>query len=93
MAPEKIVTIVEEYEKELAGLGVQKKRMDPTRTFASLTRSEMLSHAYYLCDGVKQYARDPDKVGKTGRHLGSIQTCLSFAGLYTLEELMEHNIP
>lgn len=43
--------------------------------------------------GVKQYSAIPNKEGKTGRHLGSIQMCLSFAGWYSLEELMNHNKP
>jgi hypothetical protein len=93
MTPQKIIAIVKRYEQELAALGVHKKRMDPSRAFSTLSRDEALSHAYYLCDGVQEYAKDPEKAGKTGRHLASIQMCLSFAGLYTLAELMNHNKP
>ena len=93
MNPQKIISLVEGYEQELAALGVPKERMDPSRTFASLTREEILAHAHYLCGGVKEYAQDTERAGKAGRHLASIQLCLSFAGKYTLEELMAHNSP
>ena len=93
MNPQKIISLIERYERELAALGVPKKRMDPSRTFASLTREETLSHAHALCDGAEEYAQNPEQQGKTGRHLASIQMCMSFADLYTLAELMEHNRP
>lgn len=91
MIPQKIISLIERYEGELATLGIPKQRMDPSRTFASLSREEILAHAHHLCAGVKEYARNPDQQGKTGRHLASVQLCLSFAGLYTLEELMAQN--
>ncbi|MDB4992555.1 MAG: hypothetical protein JWL75_800 [Parcubacteria group bacterium] len=93
MTPIKILNLIERYEQELAALGVPKQRIDVTRTFASLTKDEMLAHAHCLCTGVKEYATDPDRQRKTGSHLSAIQMCLSFAGLYTLEELMDHNRP
>jgi hypothetical protein len=93
MTPEKIISVIEMYEKKLIAANIPKQRMDPGRTFASLNKDERLAHAHYLCDGVKEYARDPEKLRKTGSHLTSVQLCLSFAGWYTLEELMAHNRP
>jgi hypothetical protein len=93
MVPQKIISLIERYEQELAELGISKERMDPSRTFASLSREEALAHAHFLCSGVKEYAAEPKRKGKTGRHLASVQLCLSFAGLYTLQDLMEHNKP
>lgn len=93
MTTEKIISIVEMYEERLRAAGVPKIRMDPSRTFASLSRDEILAHAHYLTDDVKEYAEQPDKLRKTGSHLTAIQMCLSFAGWYTLEELMNHNRP
>ena len=90
MTPQKIIATIEQYEQELAALGVPRKRMDPNRTFASLSREEMLMHAHYLCSGVKEYALDLQKQRKAGSHLTSVQLCMSFAGLYTLQELMDH---
>ncbi len=91
MTPEKIISVVEMYEKRLAQAGIPKTRMDPKRTFGSLTSEERLAHAHYLCDGVRTAAYAPGKFGKANRHLASVQLCLSFADWYTLEELMGHN--
>ena len=93
MSPEKILSVVEIYEERLIRENVPKIRIDPKRTFSSLSTDEILAHVHYLIDGVKQYSTIPNKEGKTGRHLGSIQMCLSFAGWYSLEELMNHNKP
>ncbi|MEK7629810.1 MAG: hypothetical protein AAB432_00295 [Patescibacteria group bacterium] len=91
MTAEKVISVIEMYEKQLYEAGIPKIRMDPKKTFASLSKNEILAHAHYLCDGIKKYAKNPEKQGKSGRHLASIQLCLSFAGWYTLEDLMNHN--
>lgn len=93
MTPEKIISIIEMYEELLREAGVPKTRMDPKRTFESTSVAERLAHAHFLCDGVKEYSRDPQRQRKTGSHLTAVQMCLSFAGWYTLEELMNHNRP
>lgn len=93
MTPQKIISVIEMYEERLRKAGIPKVRMDPKRTFESLTQAERLSHAHFLCDSVKTYATDPQKQRKTGSHLTAIQLCLSYAGWYTLEELMNHNRP
>lgn len=93
MTPTKIIALIETYESRLREQGVPKVRMDPARTFESLSTEEMLAHAHYLCDGVKEYALDPERQRKTGSHLASVQLCLSYAGWYTLAELMDHNRP
>ena len=67
--------------------------MDPKLTFGELTEGELLRHAHFLCDGAKIFAINPDRRRKAGSHLTVIQMCLSFAGWYTLEDLMRHNRP
>jgi len=93
MHPQKIIAVIESYETRLQALHVPKVRIDPSRTFGSLSPEELLAHAHYQCDGVKQYALDPKLQRKTGSHLAAVQMCLSCAGWYTLEELMHHNKP
>lgn len=61
---------------------IPKKRMPVDQCPRS--SHEMLSHAHYLLDGIEQFADNPEKIGKTGRHLGSAQTLLWVAGWYTL---------
>jgi len=93
MTPEKIISVVKMYERLLLEAGVPKVRMNPKRTFASCSKEELLAHAHYLTDGIKEYAKDPARQRKTGSHLTAIQMCLSFAGWYTLEDIMNHNRP
>lgn len=93
MTPEKIISVIEMYEKRLLEADVPKVRLDPKRTFESSTVVERLAHAHFLCDGVKEYAMSPLRQRKTGSHLTAVQMCLSFAGWYTLEDLMNHNRP
>jgi hypothetical protein len=92
MSPEKVISVIEMYEKKLSQAGIPKTRMDPKRTFASLSRDEILTHAHFLTDGAKEYARRGN-LRKMGSHLTVIQMCLSFVGWYTLEQLMNHNRP
>ncbi len=91
MTPEKIIAVVEMYEKRLQSNGVPKKRINVALSFGACSFEEILSHAHYLCATTKQYAQDPQNQGKANRHLTALQMCLSFASWYTLAELMEHN--
>lgn len=93
MTLEKITSIVELYRREFEKKGIGRKRMYPGRTLGSLTSEERLMHAHYLLDGILEYAKDPERAGKTGRHLASVQMILSFENWYTLEELMNQNRP
>ena len=93
MDPDKIVSVIEVYEAQLRDAGVPKVRMNPSLTMMHLRPGEVLAHAHFLCDGAKSYAQDPTRQRKAGSHLTAIQMCLSFAGWYTLAELMEHNRP
>ena len=92
MTPEQILDRVEQYETRLRKQGVQKQQMNPKRTFASASYTVLLGHALYLCDSVREHLRSPfkNKSENAHRHFSSLQMCLSFAGLYTLEELMDH---
>lgn len=88
MTKEKILAVIKMYEERLCKKGVPKIRMNIKRTFKSLTEDEALAHAHFLTDGAKEYAKNPEKRRKTGSHLAIIQACLSLAGWYTLEDLM-----
>ena len=93
MRTEKILEVVALYRMQLEAADIAKVRMDPSKTGADLTQIQMLEHAHWLLDGIIEYAQDSTKVGKTGRHLASVQMFLLFAGWFTLNELMEHNRP
>jgi hypothetical protein len=91
MTRDKIIQIVSMYRKQFEEKQIPKQRMDPKQTLGSLSNFERLAHAHFLLDGVLEYAKNPAKEGKTGRHLASVQMILSFENWYTLEELMNHN--
>lgn len=91
----KITHILVEYKTTLENLGVRPIRILTRKTFREYSKDSdaLLSHALYLVEGALVTAQDKDKYGKLNRHLTAIQMCLSFAGLYSLDELMTHNKP
>lgn len=91
MTTEKILEVVAMYRKQFEEKGIPKIKMDMRKTLGFLSSGERLAHAHYLLDGIIEYAQDPEKKGKTGRHLASVQMILSFENWFTLEELMNHN--
>jgi hypothetical protein len=93
MTKNKIYEVVDMYRKQFEEGGIPKKRMDPNKTLGELSSVDRLAHAHHLLDGIVQYAAEPGKEGKTGRHLASVQMILSFEDWYTLEDLMSHNRP
>lgn len=93
MTPKKIASVVSMYERLLSAAGVPKIRIDPGFMFEDQGKHLILAHAHYLCAGAKEFALDPQKYGKANRHLAAIQMCLTFVGVFTLRELMDHNRP
>jgi len=93
MTPDKILAVAQTYSTILQAQGISPARIDPSCSFSTQTNSSLLQHALYLCVGIAEFAGDPDKIGKANRHLAAAQMCLSFAGLYTLDELCRHNEP
>lgn len=91
----KITHILVEYKTTLENLGVKPRRILTNKTFREYCKDPdaLLSHALYLVEGALITAQDKDKYGKLNRHLTAVQMCLSFAGLYSLDELMAHNRP
>jgi len=93
LAPRKILQIVRTYEKNFKKAGIKKQRISVDKNWTLCSKEELLGHAYYLLDGIKEYVQDKDRIGKTGRHLGSVQTILMVTGWQTLQDSMNHNKP
>ena len=93
MKTAKILEVVARYRQQFEEMGIPKKRMDPTKYLGDLEPRERLAHAHYLLDGIVHLAQNPEKRGRTGRHLGSVQTILCYENFYTLNELTRHNRP
>ncbi len=93
MTTEKILAVVALYRQLFEKKGIPKERINPKRTLGTLTSRQALAHAHFLLDGIEVYAKDPERQGKTGRHLASVQMILSHENWFTLEAIMEHNRP
>lgn len=91
MTPEKIKMVIDTYRADLLMHGVVAKRMNLQDSFGSLSAQHILAHALHLCDTTEEHLGSAESWGKANRHFGSLQTLLSVAGWYTLEQLMEHN--
>lgn len=92
MTPEKVVSVINRYKNELTHAGVVATCIDPRHTLASCTVTEILSHALFLIEQFDELCLDR-QFAKASRQLSAIQICLSFAGLYSLNELKLHNRP
>lgn len=92
MDVEQIRAVVRTYDVLLSGKNVMPQRLALHRTFASCSREELLAHAKHLIDQFPTI-HPTEQYGKLNRHLSAIQMCLSFAGKFSLGELLEHNRP
>lgn len=92
MKRNKILAITREYVQKLKEAGISPSRFPTNRSFNTATLDEILSHAHYLACNL-QNIHSQTQYGKLNRHFTAIQMCLSFAGWYTLDELMQHNRP
>lgn len=93
MKPEKIRLVAEAHLALLRSKGVVSKRIDTSCSFSQIPREGLLAHASYLLEGLLTFVNQEGKYGKANRHLTAAQMCLSFAGIYTLDELREANKP
>lgn len=93
MTPHTIEALAALYAAKLRAGGISPQRIDPTCSFGEVTQSDVLAHALYLSEQLPTFVHQEDSLGKANRHLTAIQMCLSFARVYTLNELMAHNRP
>lgn len=92
MKRKKIYAVVEQYATALHAKHIKPKRIPTNKTFRDCSVDELLSHAHYLVVMFSTYDAEA-QYGKLNRHPAAIQMLLSFAGWYTLHDLMEHNRP
>jgi len=92
MKRRKILAITREYIQKLSETGTPPSRFPTNRSFQTASTEEILSHAHYLALNLESF-NPQTQYGKLNRHFTAIQMCLSFAGWYTLDELMQHNRP
>ena len=105
MTFQKIREVANMHVQHLQNLGVLIRMMSGNENFSSdsvFARKQMLGHAHYLVAlSIPMLLAQSEKMidctsckehhGKIGRHLGSAQTLMWTAGLYTLDQLKEFN--
>lgn len=90
MTKEKIREVLNIYRAELASRNFSKYEFPHDKTLYD--KSASLQHAFSMIDQMGEFLEE-DRMDKVFRWLGFLQGCLWTAGLYTIEELMNHNRP
>lgn len=90
MTGDKVKEVLSIYRKRLEEMGVPKKQFP----HGSLPESndDFLAHCHGMLDEMEDFIRQ-GRMEKVFRWLGFIQGCLWRCGLYTVEELKNHNRP
>ena len=97
MDENKVLEVLALYRKELKHRGYKGRRF--IHQDRAPERSESLAHCYYMATKVingmklKKGDRNFFSIGKAKRWLGFIQGALWMNGVYTIDEVREHNHP
>lgn len=75
--------VVEDYIEALRGQGARPERQDDPR-------KDPLAHAWWMCERILEFL-DGDQWEKANRWLGHIQGYFALTGLYTIDEMRDHN--
>jgi hypothetical protein len=96
MSERKIVEVLTRYREHLL---LHNTGAEPNRHIGELPEEDepfheaVVDHLLHCIDGALELAKDPARREKLMRWLGFIQGALWYSGLYTVEELMQHNMP
>ena len=88
MTPEKVLVVIEIYKNKLQELGVNSNRLPGSET--PTTKNGFLGHCRAMLDITELLTKD-DRMEKTFRWLGFIQGVFWVLGLYTIDEMKNHN--
>ncbi len=87
----KVLEVIDVYRNHFEKLGIPKLDA-PHNQFMNRASYNMLAHCHGMLDEMEKFVAE-GRMEKAFRWLGFIQGCLWSAGLYTLEELKNHNRP
>lgn len=90
MTADKIREVLVIYRKKFEEMGIFEKRVP--HNLLPRTDNDFLSHCYGMLDEMEALIQE-GRMEKVFRWLGFIQGCLWRAGIYTVEELKNHNRP
>lgn len=86
MTNEKVIEVLARYDKEISLLAVTTKPNSRLEQYVKLT------HLRFMCRAAQVFV-DAGRKDKAMRWLGFVQGCLVCKGLYTIDQLKEHNKP
>lgn len=95
MTSEQLNQLLDVYSAELQRRGIKPERQDPTRTPDVLWAAHDtdvnlgLYHALWMVEEMKTFTLEQWE--KSMRWLGFVQGCLWVLGVYTIEEMKDHN--
>lgn len=87
MTGEKVLEVIQVYRNEFEKRGIPKQKC-----LAPSSNAECLAHLHAMLDQMEEFVKE-DRMEKVFRWLGFIQGALWRMGIYSLEELKNHNRP
>jgi hypothetical protein len=87
MTGEKVLEVIQVYRSEFEKRGIPKQKCP-----APSSDVECLAHLHAMLDQMEGFVKE-NRMGKVFRWLGFIQGALWRMGIYSLEELKNHNRP
>jgi hypothetical protein len=90
MTADKVREVIAVYRRKFEEMGVPKRKA-PHDSFPA-TDAEYLAHCHAMLDEMEEFL-DQGRIEKVFRWLGFNQGCLWRCGIYTIEEMKEHNRP
>lgn len=90
MTGDKVLEVIALYRAEFKKWGIEEEK----HPYDTLPDSDKvaLRHCHQMLDRMEEFVRD-ERIGKAFRWLGFLQGVLWRCGVFTLEELMDHNRP
>ncbi len=90
MSKEKVLAILDTYRRAFFKKGIKKKDYPHGVLLQSI--EDGLQHCHGMLDKITEFV-EQDRMGKAFRWLGFIQGVLWLSGIYTLNDLKNHNRP
>ena len=96
MDAKKVRSVIQIYRLQLWNMGIPEKKIPPQISIgfvrAFFFQGWILGHVHAMLDEMDQFL-DQDRLEKAFRWLGFVQGVFWVLGIYTLEELKNHNRP
>ncbi len=99
MTKDKVLEVLKIYRAELERRGITKLENPSDRFDADVLIPDdhayfsiKLTHCYEMLNSIEEFAR-ADRMEKAFRWLGFIQGCFWSCGVYTIQEMKNHNRP